>query len=179
VRRARHVLFVALAGHGHVTPTLPLVEELVQRGHRVAYATAGDFADVVTGAGARWVHLPPMAPLRPPAQVGPDLIASWFRPYFAAMRATHPVLHEYCRTARPDAVCYDVTNWPARLVAHHLGIPRHAADSQPGGERRVLARRPAHRGARPGPPQIAALAEDCSWVTPNRLREPRGADDGL
>ena len=56
---ARHALFVALAGHGHVTPTLPLVEELVQRGHRVAYATAVDFADVVTGAGAQWVELPP------------------------------------------------------------------------------------------------------------------------
>ncbi len=52
---ARHVLFVALAGHGHVTPTLPLVEELVQRGHRVAYATTVDFADAVTGAGAQWV----------------------------------------------------------------------------------------------------------------------------
>ncbi len=47
MRRARHVLFVALAGHGHVTPTLPLVEELVQRGHRVAYATTADFADPI------------------------------------------------------------------------------------------------------------------------------------
>jgi UDP:flavonoid glycosyltransferase YjiC (YdhE family) len=61
---ARHVLFVALAGDGHITPTLPLVEELVQRGDRVAYATAGAFADVVTGAGAQWVQLPPMAPFR-------------------------------------------------------------------------------------------------------------------
>ena len=90
---ARHVLFVALAGHGHVTPTLPLVEELVQRGHRVAYATAVDFAEVVTGAGAEWVELPPMAPFRPPAQVGPDLIAFWFRHYFAAMRATSDLVH--------------------------------------------------------------------------------------
>ncbi len=63
---ARHVLLVALAGHGHVTLALPLVEELVQQGHRVAYATAADFADVVTGAGAQWVQLPPMAPFRPP-----------------------------------------------------------------------------------------------------------------
>ena len=70
MRRARHVPFVALAGHGHVTPTLPLVEEHVQRGHRVAYAAAADFAGVVTGAGAQWVQLPPMAPFRPPAQVG-------------------------------------------------------------------------------------------------------------
>ena len=49
------MLFVALAAHGHVTPTLPLVEELARRGYRVAYATAVDFADAVTGAGAQWV----------------------------------------------------------------------------------------------------------------------------
>jgi UDP:flavonoid glycosyltransferase YjiC (YdhE family) len=91
---ARHVLFVALAGHGHVTPTLPLVEELVQRGHHVAYAMAADFADAVTCAGAQWVQLPPMAQFRSPAQVGPDLIAFWFRHYFGAMRATYPVLLE-------------------------------------------------------------------------------------
>ncbi|WP_448621565.1 macrolide family glycosyltransferase [Geodermatophilus sp. URMC 65] len=162
MRRARHVLFVALAGHGHVTPTLPLVEELVQRGHRVAYATAADFADVVTGAGAQWVQLPPMAPFRPPAQVGPDLIASWFRHYFAAMRATYPVLLEYCRTARPDAVCYDVTNWPARLAAHHLDIP--AVRLIPN-----LAENDAYslddrltEGLDPDHPQMAALAEDCA-----------------
>lgn len=59
------VLFVALAGHAHVTPTLPLVEQLVQRGHRVAYATAVDFAGAVTGAGVQLVQLPPMAPFRP------------------------------------------------------------------------------------------------------------------
>ncbi|WP_217636262.1 macrolide family glycosyltransferase [Geodermatophilus siccatus] len=152
---------MALAGHGHVTPTLPLVEELVRRGHHVAYATAADFAEVVTGAGAQWVQLPPMAPFRPPAQVGPDLIASWFRHYFAAMRATYPVLHEYCRTARPDAVSYDVTNWPARLVAHHLGIP--AVRLIPN-----LAENHAYslddrltEGLDPDHPQMTALAEDC------------------
>ena len=159
---ARHVLFVALAGHGHVTPTLPLVEELVQRGHRVAYATAVDFADVVTGAGAQWVELPPMAPFRPPAQVGPDLIAFWFRHYFAAMRATYPVLHEYCRTAGPDAVCYDVTNWPARLVAQQLGIPavrlipNLAENDAYSLDDRLTA------GLDPDHPQMAALTEDCA-----------------
>ena len=59
MRRARHVLFVALAGHGHVTPTLPLVEGLVQRGHRVAYATAADFAEAVTDV--RGERLPDVA----------------------------------------------------------------------------------------------------------------------
>lgn len=35
----KHFAFVAPPAFGHVNPTLPLVEELVSRGHRVSYAT--------------------------------------------------------------------------------------------------------------------------------------------
>ncbi|MFE3651326.1 glycosyl transferase, partial [Streptomyces sp. NPDC059152] len=50
---AKHLLFVALLGHGHINPTLPLVEELVRRGHRVDYATSAEYADAGTAAGGR------------------------------------------------------------------------------------------------------------------------------
>lgn len=119
----KRLLFVALAGHGHVNPTLPLVEEFVRRGHRVDYATAAEHSGAVTGAGARWVALPSLEPFRPPPEVGPEIIAAWLRHFFAALRATYPVLHERCITERPDVVCYDTTNWPARIVAGKLGIP--------------------------------------------------------
>jgi UDP:flavonoid glycosyltransferase YjiC (YdhE family) len=109
----KHLLFLALAGHGHVNPTLPLVEEFVRRGHRVDYATAAEHSGAVIGAGARWVALPPLEPFRPPPEVGPEIIARWLRHFFIAMRATYPVLHERCVTERPDVVCYDTTNWPA------------------------------------------------------------------
>src|SRR5687767_4204210 len=49
------ILFVTLSGHGHVTPTLAVVEELVKRGAEVEYATGAEHAEAVTGAGARWV----------------------------------------------------------------------------------------------------------------------------
>ncbi len=48
---SKNVLFVALAGHGHVTPTLPLVAELVRCGHRVDYATGPEHADAVCDVG--------------------------------------------------------------------------------------------------------------------------------
>ncbi|RKT53676.1 macrolide family glycosyltransferase [Saccharothrix australiensis] len=114
------LLFVTLAGHGHVTPTLALVEELVGRGHEVDYATGAEHARAVTAAGARWVELPGLPPFRPS---GGDLFAAWFRHYFAAMRAVHPVLLDRCRTRRPEVICYDATNWPARIVARQLGVP--------------------------------------------------------
>jgi hypothetical protein len=159
---ARKILFVALAGHGHLTPTLPLVEELTLRGHDVDYATSHEFSGAVTDAGARWVALPPMPPFRPPAEVGPDLIAFWFRHYFAAMEAAYPIALEHCRTTRPDEICYDVTNWPARLVAHQLGIP--AVRLIPN-----LAENEAYSlddqltaGLDPDHPEMAALAGDCA-----------------
>ena len=119
----RRVLFVALAGHGHVTPTLPLVSELVRRGHRAEYACGPEFGESVSTAGAEWVALPGLVPFVPPAQVGPEVVALWFRHFFAGLAATYPVLLQHCRTQRPDAVVYDATNWPARVVARELGLP--------------------------------------------------------
>lgn len=120
---SKHVLFVALAGHGHVDPTLPLVEELVRRGHRVDYATERAHSEAIAAAGAQWVPLPPLPPFDPPPDVGPEAVGLWLRHLFAAMRATYPVLLEHCRTHQPDAVCYDATNWPARLAAEQLAVP--------------------------------------------------------
>lgn len=109
------VLFVVLTGQGHITPTLPLVGELVRRGHHVDYAT-----EKPVGTQANWVRLPPMAPYVPR---GGDVLAGWFKHFFTAMSAAYPVLLDHCARSQPDVVVYDSTNWPARLVAAKLGIP--------------------------------------------------------
>lgn len=154
-------MFVALAGHGHVTPTVPLVEELVRRGHRVDYATGGEFAEMVTEAGARWVQLPGLDPFRPPADVGSEVVALWFRHFFAALAAVYPVLLEHCRSRPPDLVCYDATQWPARLVAERLGIPAvrtvpNLAENDSYGQvgEQLTA------GLGPDHPEMAAFSED-------------------
>lgn len=158
----KHLLFVALAGHGHVNPTLPLVEELVRRGHRVDYATAVEYSGAVSDAGARWVALPPLEPFTPPPEVGPEIIAGWFRHFFAAMRATYPVLHERCGAERPDVICYDATNWPARIVAGKLGIP--AVRCVPNLASNETYSLDAHVTAGLGAahPAMTALAADCA-----------------
>jgi MGT family glycosyltransferase len=122
--KPKRLLFVALAGNGHINPTLPLVEELVRRGHQVEYATGTEHARAVAGAGARWLELPVLEPFTPPSHIGPDIMAAWLRHYFAAMTKAYPVLRDRCEAAEPpDAVCYDTTNWPARVVAENAGIP--------------------------------------------------------
>jgi MGT family glycosyltransferase len=157
-----HLLFVALAGHGHVTPTLPLVEELVRRGHRVDYATAAEFADAVTGAGAFRVELPALDPFIPPPRVGPEVMAFWFRHYFRGLSATYPVLRQRCRIHRPDAICYDVTNWPARLVARELQIPAVRLIPNVAENETYSLGEQMTAGLEPDHPEMVALADDCT-----------------
>jgi UDP:flavonoid glycosyltransferase YjiC (YdhE family) len=44
---AMHLAFVSIPAYGHVNPTLPLVAELVARGHRVTYFTSADFEPLI------------------------------------------------------------------------------------------------------------------------------------
>ncbi|MCE7001585.1 glycosyl transferase [Kibdelosporangium philippinense] len=109
------LLFVTLTGQGHITPTLPLVTELVRRGHQVEYAT-----EEPVGAGSTHVQLPKMQPDFP---VGDNILAAWLKHFFTSLSRTYPILLDHCTNRRPDAIIYDTTNWPARLVAEKLGIP--------------------------------------------------------
>ncbi|MGV4925575.1 glycosyl transferase [Streptomyces sp. BHT-5-2] len=120
---AKHLLFVTLGGHGHVNPTLPLVEELVRRGHRVDYATGAEHGEMVTKAGARWVELPALPRMDPPTEFGPEAFGLLMGRLFDAMRASYPVLRDHCANEPVDAVCYDAMTWSGRVVAEHLGLP--------------------------------------------------------
>ncbi|WP_434442989.1 macrolide family glycosyltransferase [Lentzea sp. E54] len=180
------ILFVTLAGHGHVTPTLAVVEELARRGAEVGYATGAEHAEAVTGAGARWVELPALPDFRP---VTANPIDEWFPHYFRAMSATYPVLLDRCRTARPDLICYDSTNWPARLVARRFGIPAvrtlpHTASNE---HHKVMdvdldryltehtARFAAEHGVELDPWSTVEAPEACSVVFLPREFQPFGA----
>ncbi|WP_342741548.1 macrolide family glycosyltransferase [Actinokineospora terrae] len=111
------MLFVTLAGAGHINPTLGVVAELQARGHRVRYASGEEVA------GVERVALPRLPPFVPPAREFLDILGAWYLHYFAATSAAYPVLRAHIATDPPDVVCYDATNWPARLIAAEFGIP--------------------------------------------------------
>ncbi|MFF4947957.1 macrolide family glycosyltransferase [Streptomyces chattanoogensis] len=119
----KHLLFVAIAGHGHVNPTLPLVEELVRRGHRVDYATTAEFSEAVTRAGAHWVELPSPEPIEMPSEFRPEHFGLFVRFMFGALRMAYPVLREHCVTEEPDAICYDAMSWLVPVLARELDLP--------------------------------------------------------
>ncbi len=49
---APRALFYNVPGHGHITPSLPLVAELTRRGHQIVYYASAGFRRVVEGTGA-------------------------------------------------------------------------------------------------------------------------------
>ncbi len=119
-----HFGFLSFPGHGHVNPTLPLVEELVRRGHRVSYAVQGAFAAAVERAGATVITLPGEGV---PAMSGFDLRSGAIAERLGgmvedALAAFTPVVEAW--TADPvDAVCFDKMVVSAPMVVEKLGVP--------------------------------------------------------
>ncbi len=109
-----HIAFVVLPAAGHVNPTLPLVAELVRRGHRVTFSGGGDLV-AATGATV----LPSRGGfVQPTASIRQSLLDS-----VEVCRTVVPALEEMFTADRPDLLCYDVLTPYAPLLAHRLGVP--------------------------------------------------------
>ncbi|MGH3973302.1 MAG: hypothetical protein ACRDS9_08250 [Pseudonocardiaceae bacterium] len=47
-----HIAMCGIGAHGHLNPSLPVITELVARGHRVSYVVPESFAQIVASTGA-------------------------------------------------------------------------------------------------------------------------------
>ncbi|GAA3837605.1 glycosyltransferase [Saccharothrix violaceirubra] len=123
-----HFAFVSAPAAGHVNPTLPLVEELVRRGHRVSYATGPATADGTARAGATPVVLPSELPPDMDSLGGftPEDLAITLEHFVGDAEASFPVLAEHFEADRPDVVCYDSVTFTGRMLANLLGVPEVA-----------------------------------------------------
>ncbi|MFD7735775.1 macrolide family glycosyltransferase [Kitasatospora phosalacinea] len=119
-----HFAFVSAPASGHVNPTLPLVEELVRRGHRVSYATGPATVGAAVAAGASPVVLPSELPPDLAARGGftAQQLAVTMEYYLDDARASFPVLAGHFLADPPDAVCYDSVTFTGRMLAGLLGV---------------------------------------------------------
>ncbi|KPI11287.1 glycosyltransferase, MGT family [Actinobacteria bacterium OV450] len=112
------ILMVNVAAHGHVNPTLGLVEELAIRGHRVIYAVSDEFGRQVRASGAR--HLNCFAP-----QVGfssHGMHNAWTLAVDRALASIPELLKAFAED-KPDIVLHDSMALAGRVLARHWDRP--------------------------------------------------------
>ncbi|MFI6766197.1 macrolide-inactivating glycosyltransferase [Streptomyces sp. NPDC050355] len=122
-QRPAHIAMFSIAAHGHVNPSLEVIRELVARGHRVTYAIPPSFADLIAGTGAEpllWNSTLPTDDK--PEAWGTELIDN-IEPFLDdAVQALPQLLAAY-EGDEPDLVLYDITAYPAPLLAHRWQVP--------------------------------------------------------
>ncbi|GAB3924027.1 glycosyltransferase [Kribbella albertanoniae] len=123
-----HIAFLTIPAAGHLNPTLPLVAELVRRGHRVSYATGPAYRSAVEAAGATFVDLdwvPRPVKRSPGGQTTADL-GAMLTGFIRASRPVMPVIERWLRDDRPDLFCYDMMTFIGPMMADQLGLPEAA-----------------------------------------------------
>lgn len=119
-----HVLMSTSAAHGHVYPNLPVMAELVARGHRVTYPVPDRFADAVAATGA--TVLPITTDLADPArgEQWPESGIEVMRLFSDEARSAYAQTTSALGPDLPDVVCYDGSGWAGHALSRVHALPR-------------------------------------------------------
>lgn len=121
-------LFFNVPGHGHITPSLPLVAELVRRGHEITYFATPRFRPGIEATGAAF---------RAYETIGDDYLEAPgmtssvpLNTAYELIRSTGemlPALVESARAVQPDLILFDgMCPW-GYYTARVLGVPAVAS----------------------------------------------------
>lgn len=121
---SRHYAFISFPGFGHVTPVVPVIEELVRRGHRVTHFVAEDYEEDAVDSGARVVpyfsDFPEPFGHAESVEEAAQMLVDLMRQGFAPLRVAMDTLDD----DRPDLILHDdISTHTARLLAEHWGVP--------------------------------------------------------
>lgn len=121
MNRRAHIAMVGTPTVSHVLPSLEVIRELVDRGHRVTYANDPLLADTITGVGAELVPYSTVLPTGdgtwPDDPVkGMDIFLDEAINQLPALRAAYD-------GDRPDLFLYDISGFAARVLSVNWDIP--------------------------------------------------------
>ena len=120
-------VFMNLAAYGHITPTLPIVQKLTDRGESVIYYLPENFRATVEAVGAEFRALPREAALNITGASIDNLSADeriTLLPFAMARQSMQivPQLVDSIKTVKPDCLVYNSLHIWARLLKGILGV---------------------------------------------------------
>ncbi|ADH69797.1 glycosyl transferase [Nocardiopsis dassonvillei] len=121
MNRRAHIAMVGTPTVSHVLPSLEVIRELVDRGHRVTYANDPLLADTITGVGAELV---PYSTILPTGDgTWPDDPVKGMDIFLDEAINQLPALRAAYDGDRPDLFLYDISGFAARVLSVNWDIP--------------------------------------------------------
>jgi MGT family glycosyltransferase len=116
--------FLNVPAWGHVNPTLPVVQELVRRGHEVSYYLTEEFRETVEATGA--IFQPYESKIKELAKggIGGANIGMGPRVFILEDRKfVPPQVIDRIRAEKPDVILYDFMCGWAKVIRDELHVP--------------------------------------------------------
>ncbi|WP_255695411.1 macrolide family glycosyltransferase [Actinomycetospora soli] len=114
---------VGAGAHGHINPNLPVIAELVARGHRVQYAIPAPFAELVASSGATPLVHTSVLPDETRDERWPDDPVVGMGLFLDEGRHVTPQLEAALTDDRPDVFLADIGGYAARVLGLRWGVP--------------------------------------------------------
>jgi len=112
-------IFFNVPAHGHINPTLPIVNELVKRGETIIYYSTEAFREKIEKAGAKY------KPYSFSLTQAPTSGGNFVKLTRMLLKATEEVMSKeikYIRKLQPDYIIHDSMCPWGKYIAKHLGI---------------------------------------------------------
>lgn len=120
------IVFFSIPAHGHTNPTLPVIAELVNRGHDVWYYSFLEFKEKIESQGAKFIpcdeFLPPISQEELDRKAGKDFAALIEMVVDTTIALDEKVCAEL-KEFQPDCIISDSLCFWGKLFAKKLGIP--------------------------------------------------------
>ena len=121
MRTPLHISMVGTTAPSHIYPSLALIRELVDRGHRVTYAVGEQLVGLVEPTGAEVIPHSSILPLDDTEW--PEDPGGAMRVFLDEGITVFPLLAEQYDADPPDLFLYDIGGLPAPLLAARYGVP--------------------------------------------------------
>lgn len=117
------IIFMNVPGHGHVNPTLPVVQELIHREHQVIYYNTPEFSDKIAHTGAEFRPYPEPNPTASQISSGAENIVNFSLLVLAETQRLLPAVLAEVERERPHLIVFDSLCLWGQHVANRLGVP--------------------------------------------------------